>query len=188
MVPGIDLVEGGHLGLRSQLLVRLVEVDPELTRPAAVLGRRIVLVRRVGLDETGLGPDHRFRFGQPAEPPRQGGLRPGDRGLGEGQQLLPRVEPIRRIGVDPLPEGNGLLLPGRIGGQRIVGEAVVARKREAAEKGGFRKGRDLLSDVLVRETGHSARSRGGVLPGRRGLSRGRRHRPQKDQHGRYTRR
>ena len=68
VVAGDRFVKGGRLVFDPALLLRLVRADEEHRGPAAVLGRRVVFVRRVLLAELRVGLDDDVGLRQQAEP------------------------------------------------------------------------------------------------------------------------
>src|SRR3712207_2401800 len=87
MMTGVDLVKGGDFGLRAELLLRLIQVDPVDARAAAVLCRRLILVRRGRLEKLRLGPDFRFGLRETTEPLREDSPGSSDGIADKGEQL-----------------------------------------------------------------------------------------------------
>src|SRR5438067_13761653 len=87
MMARYGLVKRDGFGAGSAFLLRLIRADEEDTRPAAILGRRVVLVGPAFLAELRVRLDDDVGFRQEAEPFRRGRFRACERCLRVGDQL-----------------------------------------------------------------------------------------------------
>src|SRR5580765_4586107 len=126
MVTWNGLVKRRRLRTGLAPLLRLIRADKEDPRPAAVLGRRVVLVRTVFLAELRIRLDDDIGLRKEPEPHRRRRFRARERGLRIRNQLLTVLEEVLPVGAEPLQEGRHVARAERTlgNGPHLLGEQI----------------------------------------------------------------